>query len=348
MASRPPYEPPEPITLSQFAGIRNTVAPERLLASELEAATNIDLDDRGQPRRRRGYELKSAGVWHSLHTVKGKTYGVKDGVLGIVRPNYSFVSLQTVGPEALSYTQVDDRTYFSSLTASGVILPDETVAPWGALTSENTWLSPVVAPTDTLGAIRGKLLGAPPMATQIAYYKGRIYMLCGKTLWATELYLYNYVDKTRNFIQLEGEGTLLMAMEDGLYVGTETELVFFSGVLGTMKRNFIQSGRVLSGSGVTVPAELVHPAAQAGQPVPVGEAAVFMTEAGICAGFDGGQVFNLTQGRVIFPQATSAAALFRQDLGANTYVAVTDSGGTPSANTRIGDFVDAEIVRFQA
>lgn len=347
MASRPPDQP-ESITLSQFAGIRNTVAPERLLASELETAVNIDLDDSGQPRRRRGYTLKIAGRWHSLHTIKDKTYGVKDGTLGIVRPNYTFTTLQAgVGPEALSYTQVGERTYFSSLTASGVILPDETTTAWGAVTNEGTWLSPVIAPTDTLGAIRGKLLGAPPMATQIAYYKGRIYMACGNILWATELYLYDYVDRTRNFVQLESDITLLMAMDDGLYVGTEDALYFLSGTFGELKQNIIQSGRVLPGSGTWVPSELVHPSAQQGQPFPAGEAAVFMTQNGICAGFDGGQVFNLTSGRVIFPQAVSAAALFRQDIGANHFVAVTDSGGTPSANTRIGDYVSAEIRRFQ-
>jgi hypothetical protein len=48
-----------------------------------------------------------------------------------------------------------------------------------------------------------------------------------------------------------------------------------------------------------------------------------------------------------FPAGVSAAALFRQDQGANSYIAAVDSAGGPSANARIGDYVDAEIRRFQ-
>jgi hypothetical protein len=47
----------------------------------------------------------------------------------------------------------------------------------------------------------------------------------------------------------------------------------------------------------------------------------------------------------VFPGGLSAAALFRQDSGANHYVAAIDSFGGPSANCRIGDHCEAEIVR---
>ena len=43
--------------------------------------------------------------------------------------------------------------------------------------------------------------------------------------------------------------------------------------------------------------------------------------------------------------AGSAAAFYRRQDGVNQYIAVTNSGGTPSANTRIGDYVDAELIR---
>jgi hypothetical protein len=339
-----PEELPDSITVNQFTGLKNTVAPERLAPTELEKALNIDIDDIGYARRRRGYTQVSSGSFHSLFRHGEKVYGVKDGALGIIRTDYSFTSLTTVSHEPISYAPVGDRVYFSSLTHSGIIEANEAVSQWGTIVG-TTWFSPVIAPTETLGAISGKLLGNPPQATQIAQYSGRIYMAHEKMIWATELYNYGLVDKTKNFIQLEHNVTLLMAMQDGLFVGTEEGLIFLKGVFGKMSHNQITSDPVLRGSGAYVPTELVHPQAKNG-PIPAGEAAVFMTTAGIYAGFDGGSCFNLTQGQVVFPAAASAAALFRQQDGANTYVAVADSGGTPVAKARMGDYVDAEIRRL--
>ena len=349
MAQGKPEDPPESIILGAFSGLKNTVAPERLTGAELESAVNVDLDDTGQARRRRGYTLRSAGAFHSVKDLKdGKTYGVKNGLLGIVRADWSFFPLGVnVGTAAVCYAQVDGTTYFSSSVAQGIITPDETIQSWGATDGQGTWLSPVVSPTDTLGAISGQLLGDPPVASQLEVYNGRIYLAHGKTLWATELFRYHYIDRTANFMQFEYDIVLLMAVTDGLYVGTTGGLYFLEGrALKEFKLSIVVGSPVLLGSGVWVPTDLVHPQAMS-SPMPTGEAAVLMTEAGVCACFDGGTTYNLTQARVALPRATSAAALFRQRDGVNQFVAVTDSGGTPAANVQFGDYVDAEIVRFQ-
>jgi hypothetical protein len=341
-------ELPESITLLQFSGINNRVRPERLSQTDLEAAVNIDLDDVGQASRRRGYTLKIAGDFHSVREQRnGQVFGVKDGLLGLIRQGFAFTSLGiTVGTAAVCYTQVNGETFFSSTIAQGVVMPDESVQSWGATDGQGVWLSPVIAPTETLGAIGGQLLGDPPPASVLETYNGRIYMAVGKVLWATEMFRYHYVDKTRNYMQFEHDIVMLKAMNDGLYVGTTGGLFFIKGRrLGEFQLDEIGDAPVLPGSDVWVPAELVHPQAANG-PVPTGDAAVFMTAAGVCAGFDGGTVFNLTYAKAELPRAQSAAALFRQRDGVNTYVAVTDSGGTPTASVQFGDHVEAEIVRF--
>lgn len=344
MAQQPdPSELPESIILGQFTGLKNVVSQERLGPADLQRAINIDIDDAGQVRRRRGYTLKDAAEYHSVKTVGGKVYGVRNGSLGIIRPNYSFYALQGAGAGPLCFTEVDGDVYFSG-GISGVIAPDETVSAWGANDGQGQWLSPVITPTETLGAISGKLLGDPPKATSIEAYKGRIYLAAKKTLWATELYQYHYVDRTKNFMQFEYDITLVMAVGDGLYIGTEGGLYFIQGVLGSFKLTKINDDPVLPGSGQFVPAELAHPHAR-NQPVPSGVAAVFMSTCGVMAGFDNGVCYNLTYGTFVFPAGISAAALYRQDQGANSYIAAVDSAGGPAANARIGDYVDAEIVR---
>lgn len=347
MPAPDPNAPPESVILQQFTGLKNTVSPERLLATELEIAINADIDDTGQLRRRRGFTKRDSANFRSLYDgTPGKVFGVRDNVLGIIRPDYSFFSLTSVSDERVSYDTIGPDTYFSSRTHSGIIDGQDNVNPWGTV-EDALWVSPVINPTATMGAISGKLLGPPPLAHDIAYYRGRMYLADDRMLWATEPFLYGLVDKTRTFFQFEDNITMLAAMDDGLYVGTEAGLYFMQGAtLPELKRSIINSDKVYPGSAVWVPTEQVHPDARKGA-MPSNQSVVFMTSGGIMAGMDGGQCYNMTQGGMVFPDAISAAGLFREDSGVSTYVAVTDSGGGPSANARIGDFVDAEIRRFQ-
>lgn len=342
MASQPP-EAPQTIVLSAFSGIKNTVSAERLQLGELEAAVNVDIDDAGQLRRRRGFNQIDPSNWHSVATLSGMTFGVKDGMLGRIYPDYSFAPLAEVGADKLCYTVVGAVIYFSSAVTSGKI-DEGAVLPWGEA-GAGTWVSPVVRPTETLGAISGRQLTAPPNATEIESYKGRIYLANEDVMWVTELYLYDRIERTKNFIRTENPITMIRSVSDGLYVGTTAQLLFLQGTFKEgLKQTIIMTTPVVQGSSVIVPYSKVHPRARTG-PLPEGEGPVFMTGAGICLGLDNGEVYNLTQDHVVFPGAVSAAALYREDQGANSYVAVADSAGGPSANARIGDYVDAEIVR---
>jgi hypothetical protein len=290
----------------------------------------------------------NGGDFHSLYAAATHVFVVKDGVLGWLQPDYEFIPIHGgMGSNPVSFVQVGPDVYFSSASMSGVIRDDLTVDPWGSNDpGGTTWLSPVVNPTSTLFPVKGKVLKKPPLATALTYFSGRIYLAQERTLWATELYLYNYVDQTKNFKFFESNITAIGAVTDGVYVGTETGLYFMSGSYHEMKRVTLSSYGVLPGSMVTVPAELVNPKVELEDVAESRNALLFMTASGVVAGFDGGLTFNLTQTDVIFPNAQRAAAVFRRDAGVNSYVSVLDSGGSPSANTRIGDHIDGSIVRF--
>ena len=339
--------PPESINLQAFTGLKNTVTQERLAPNELARAQNIDLDDLGQPHRRRGYTLVDAGQYHSLYQSTRDLYAVKNGDLGWISPTYQFTTVFAgVGAAPLAYEQVGDTLYFSSSQASGKVdVPSHTASAWGASTSEGVWLSPVVNPTATLGEVRGKLLGKPPMASYLAHFMGRLYLAEDHVIWATELYLYDYVDKTRNFLQFEDEITGIGAVTDGLYVGTKSGVFFLDGPFTSMRRRPLSSVGCIAGSMITVPADLLPAAGDLAQQSR--NAVLFMTSQGLNAGFDGGTCIDLTQAKHLFPSGQHVAPLFRKQDGGSTYVGVIDSGGTPAANTRIGDYVDAEIRRFQ-
>lgn len=341
MASAPP-DAPTTILLGAFAGIKNTVSDRRLKEAELVSAVNVDIDDAGQLRRRRGRRQISALPHHSLKQLGDIVLVVRDGMLGQLR-GAAFTPIEQVGESPLAYVRVGDMIYFASRTATGKIMEGQ-VMPWGEQ-GAGQWVSPVTRPTETLGAIRGRQLTAPPTATILEHYRGRIYMAEGRVLWATELYLYDLVDRSRNFMMFEAEITMVAAVDDGIYVGTTTELVFLTGTLNDgFKLSPVAQAGVVAGSCVSVPYVKAMPQART-TAVPEGYGPMFMTSDGIVLGMPGGVAYNLTEKTVVFPDAVSAAALYREDQGANAYVAVANSAGGPSANARIGDYVDAEIIR---
>lgn len=339
----PPPEPPESLIVGNFSGIRNTVSEERLQPGDLAAAVNVDIDDAGQLRRRRGVTRLNNANHHSLVDIAGRVLVVRDGVLGFLNDGSTFIPLTSVGPNRLAYTHVGADIYYASETTNGKIIGG-IPATWGTA-GGGQWISPVVTPTDTLGAISGRMLSAPPVATEIEHYKGRIYLGAGRVLWATELYAYDLVDKTRNYIYLPDEITMITSVDDGLYVGTTAQLLFLQGTFSEgLKQTIVLDAPVVRGSVVIVPASKSHPRARQG-PVPESSNPMFMTGGGICLGLNGGEVYNLTQDRMVFPGVESAAAMYREDRGNNSYVAVTDSGGGAASNARIGDYVDAEVIR---
>ena len=354
MAPQPPPNAPADDTVSfdSFSGIKNVVKAWSLTPRDLERAVNIDLDDAGKVRRRRGRTLVRTEPHHSLFVSdNGKLIGVRDQQLGVIRANYDFKPLGVeVGARPptsqVAYVQVGDDIYFSSPHEAGVISESaETSRPWGP--SADIWLSPVVNPTPGLPAIAGRLLGAPPLAGYLTYWNGRIYLAQGRTLWATELYLYGMVDKTRNFFQFEADITMLGAVGDGVYVGTAEGCWFLTGSnIKELKRTRVLDSAVIPGSMVSMPSEMANPPqVDLGADQPVSLALLFMTVNGYCAGQNSGQCYNLSEAKMIFPEAASASALYRKQDGLHQYVAVLNSGGDPTASTAIGDYVDAELIR---
>ena len=359
----PPAPPPDDgVSFSTFSGLKNTVNPESLTARELSRAQNIDLDDLGQAHRRRGRRLVATGSWTALvTTVDPKlTIGVQNGNLVLVNPDYSVQVLLTgIAPDPVAFQQVGPTLYFSSIHNSGQVdLASLTVSPWGRIVSpsyqpglapapKDWWYSPVVNTQDTLGAVGGKLLGPPPPGAFLGYHNGRLYIGSGRVLWATELFLYNYVDKNKGYRFFESDITGILGVEDGVYVGTRQALYFLAGPFNEHVRTLKEKAGVVPGSMIQVPGEMIDPEGRRfpDLPRPTSKAMVCMTQDGVVAGLPGGSTYNLTKAQFVFPAAVSATALYRQEDGMHTLVLPLKSGGTPADNARFGDYLSATVIR---
>lgn len=353
MAQPQPNEEDPSVVLDGFDGMRNTVDRADLGPRDLAGAKNVDLDDKGKVRRRRGYTKVAAGDFHSLFTSDdGVVYGVKNADLGIVGRDYSHRVLlsgvggdPTTGAQPLAYAQVGKNIYFSGDGGTGIIdTGSQAVGPWGE--AQDRWVSPVVDPSSTLPPVAGRWLSKPPVGRFLAYFNGRIYIAVGRVLWFTELYLYNYVDHTKTFIPFETDITMIGVVSDGLYIGTADGVYFLQGPAQPFKRTKVMDSPVIPGSAISIPAELANPPQVGVMPdTPLQVSVVFLTTTGFCVGKEQGECYNLTEAKFIFPDALRSAALYRRQDGVNQYVAVNDSGGSPTNSARFGDFLDAQIIR---
>ena len=166
-------------------------------------------------------------------------------------------------------------------------------------------------------------------------------------MWATELYLYNYVDATAGYKLFEFDITMLGTVTDGIYVGTKSGVWFLTGpTFGEMKRIWATDAGVIPGSMVYIPGELVNPPqVPLTATTPIESAIMFMTNKGVCVGLDGGKITNMTETKYIFPGAVGAAALYRQQDWVHQYIAALQTGGSPLQTAAIGDHLDVTIIR---
>lgn len=91
------YEPDKDIvSYRKFTGLRNTVGPESLELSDLDAALNVDVTDELRVRRRRGYSSSlSAGSYHSVWSDGNIALVVGGTTLYEVTPTFALRSVRT-------------------------------------------------------------------------------------------------------------------------------------------------------------------------------------------------------------------------------------------------------------
>ena len=147
-------------------------------------------------------------------------------------------------------------------------------------------------------------LDVAPAGTVAAFSGGRVLVASGSTLFASRPHMVESFDYLRDFKQFTSPITLIQPVDDGVYVGTTTELVFMAGSeFDKMTYRQVLAGPVVLGSGVQVPGDLIR----GGQP---GTAMLCIADGVICAGFNGGNLVRLTEGRYQ-TDVTEVAATFR-------------------------------------
>lgn len=161
------------------------------------------------------------------------------------------------------------------------------------------------------------LYPAPPGGIS-SFYGSRALIAVGPVLYASRPNAWELFDIRRDFKQFTDDITMIQPVDDGIYVGTTTELAFLSGTeFDKLTYRQVATGRVVLGSGAQVRGELV----QAGQGTGQGSAMVCIADGVLCAGFNGGNVARITEGRYS-TGVTEVAATFRMVDRIPQYIAI--------------------------
>ena len=166
--------------------------------------------------------------------------------------------------------------------------------------------------------LRTDNLSPAPAGRLLSFWRGRALTAVGKVLYASRTNQVESFAFRRDFKQFTTDITLVQPVENGIFVGTTTELAFLAGAeFDKLVFSSAANGAVVLGSGVAVQGELI----KRGEGGGLGAAMLCIADRGIVAGFSDGGILRMTEGRYA-TNVTEVAATFRHIDGIPQYIAV--------------------------
>ncbi len=179
---------------------------------------------------------------------------------------------------------------------------------------------------------RGKLLeslfATKPYPGQILrLHKGRLWVARGATIWVTSSSSPHWLFPATGYFQIEENITLLEAVEDGLYIGTNNKTWFLRGNNPEeMTMQQVSSIGAVSGTGLgEFPYDVF-----AGQAAQVKQCAWLDKEGYICIGKSGGIILRPTKANYCAGNTLNGVLGFRQYNGLRQFIVALDSSGESS------------------
>lgn len=315
-------------TLKFGLGI-DQVSPDTALRSNADTGqssarriVNLDVTNTGHLKRRSGsIQTIAVSDAHSLWSDGETAYFASASTLyqfnGVTHT--SVATGLTPGFE-VSFAKVADYIYWSNGVQSGVLQDGTVNVAWGA--------------TETTGDL-GQTYMSQIRGSIIRHYKGRLYAVDGRTVWATDPMDYMRVDLMRGFLMLESEITLFEPVSNGIFVGTQNEGVRF--LAGPDFKQFqLMNADALPAvrrSGLGVEGAIFDTQ---------GQGAIWLTSKGWVFGAGDGSTKRLTDNTLSLPDYESATSLIREAGGIRQLLSFA-KGGSDSAGA--SDVITSEVIR---
>ena len=202
---------------NKFDPVRASYNPENGI-SDLTKAVNVNIDRTGRIDRRKGYtEIGSLQECHSFYHYGSCLYFVGSNRIqcykGVGTPEES----HWVGNARCSFEGIGDRVYFCNGTIKGYLI-GSTYYPWEV--------------AEYVGPDTRKTFSAPPIGHKLCLFRGRMYVAQNEVVWYSEALSYHEFDLVRNYILPGSNVRMIRGVSDGLYIGTDKDIKFYSGTSG--------------------------------------------------------------------------------------------------------------------
>lgn len=172
-------------------------------------------------------------------------------------------------------------------------------------------------------ALSVRAVGPPPALKHLTWYRGRIYGARHDVIHYCLPYNYELFDLAYGWILCGSPVTLVEAMEDGIYVGTDREVIFLQGA---KPEEFRRIPCLPCGA---VPGTAARDDRQGQE---AGNVLYFETRKGKCKALAGGKVILLTEDTYSYPCGTSGAGIILQQDGMTLYLTVMEGPFQPPFN----------------
>lgn len=181
--------------------------------------------------------------------------------------------------------------------------------------------------TELSTPLKTQFLQPAPAGQLVAYYRGRMFVAVGDTLYPSEPYAYEWFDY-RNYIQLSGKITLLATMEDKERSGDAQHSGFFVGtdrscgiIVGTAPSDFQYVPKTNYGA-IMGALDYVDGSVFGDNSLGARSLPMWLTTQGLCVGKPDMEIQNLTRTKYGFTAAGQGAALFMP--GPNRFIATSN------------------------
>ena len=280
--------------LSSCSGLNNKVDPVRLSfnpergLSELAVAFNVDIDSTGRISRRKGYTKIVDGECHSLFPYEDGFLVVRNGILSILNPDYSYEGICSVNKKAkVSYVLVGERVYFTNGYEKGYI-EGRKYFPWEFI--------------EYVGPPTTRVFYGPPLGHLIEVYNGFMFIAQANVLWYSMPFSYHSYSLKSDYIPFDSKVRMVKAVKDGLYVSTGKDVYYLNG---SNPKEFFQEKvcnyPAIEGTGILIDGRKI------GNGDIKEKVVIWASKKGICIGGPNGLFANLTERKLVYPSTNEGA-----------------------------------------
>lgn len=195
---------------SNFIGLNQTTAPDKLAPNELKQADNIEITNEGYLRPRKSLVKIVDGNFSNLYSFDNGLVCTKNSNLiyldrnlneTLLKPNFSNLRI--------SFKEINNKLYLSNSREIGWV-EHQSYHPFSHTTSK-------------------KLRQPIPPGQLLDYFSGRLLVASHNILYFSDPYDYSVMKVPDNFISFDGIITNMCALRTGIFISTPEKLFFLKG-----------------------------------------------------------------------------------------------------------------------